>query len=320
MGSSGGKGGGGSSAPAPTAEYSQYLQQWNAQNTSVLASNNNRSKFMPGGGGQTSPLQTGARGRNADPNAETIAAIQDSRSLSQSQKTDYINKLNNGEITADQLKNGPLEKGEYTGTAKLGESDYYVYKQNKQQKDLEDKMTQQQTEFQNKLTGMQQEQNTLLTNQKAELEAAQKAAYQKSQQSTRDSLFSERQQAESAAVDYVNQQIANEKSNADLFGMKYNLTDADKASRISDYFGSIWNEGNETKLTALMTEVGKPTGFTDFTLKRGNATTTNQGSSAAQSKVVGSTSGLASDSKNRPAKLTSLLTPDDKNASSLLGG
>ena len=320
MGSSGGKGGGGSSAPAPTAEYSQYLQQWNAQNMSVLASNNNRSKFMPGGGGQTSPLHTGARGRNADPNAETIAAIQDSRSLSQSQKTDYINKLNNGEITADQLKNGPLEKGEYTGTAKLGEADYYVYKQNKQQKDLEDKMTQQQTEFQNKLTGMQQEQNTLLTNQKAELEAAQKAAYQKSQQSTRDSLFSERQQAESAAVDYVNQQIANEKSNADLFGMKYDLTDADKASRISDYFGSIWNEGNETKLIALMTEVGKPTGFTDFTLKRGNATTTNQGSSAAQSKVVGSTSGLASDSKNRPAKLTSLLTPDDKNASSLLGG
>jgi hypothetical protein len=323
MGSGGGKGGGGGGSPQPTAEYQQYVSNWRNQNTPIIT----KQSFQTGGflgkskqkGFSYNPFY---QNRQLGPN-EARWEIQNARDLSPEQKQMYIAKVDSGELTQAQLKSVMRQQGEYTGTPMLDEAGYYVDKQNRQQKKLQDDMTRQQNEFNTRLEQMQKEQATLLTQQQEALAAQQREAYLKNQRSTRDSLYTDRMAAEEASIDYINNQIEKEKSNASLFGMKYEIKDEDKKTRINDYFASIWDASSDDKLKALLTEVGKPDNFVDFSLERGSGATIPkpQDSSQAESKVVGASKGA----KKKSPTLSSLLDPaaspmTASSSTTLLGG
>ena len=79
--------------------------------------------------------------------------------------------------------------------------------------------------------------------------------------SRRDTLFSGYMTAAESAVDYINQQINEERSNAALLGIDYQLTDEMKQQRINKYFDSLWGAGDELELDNLIKDYGNPTGF-----------------------------------------------------------
>ena len=55
-------------------------------------------------------------------------------------------------------------------------------------------------------------------------------------------------------------------------GVDFNVTDEQKASRISDYFATLWGEGSERQLESLIKEWGSPEGFSGtWDIVRGNA-------------------------------------------------
>ena len=88
----------------------------------------------------------------------------------------------------------------------------------------------------------------------------------------RDQLFSERLTNASLATDYITQQLNEEASTARLMGVDFNVTDEQKASRISDYFATLWGEGSERELESLIKEWGSPEGFSGtWDIVRGNA-------------------------------------------------
>lgn len=89
----------------------------------------------------------------------------------------------------------------------------------------------------------------------------------------RDSLYSDRTSAAGSATDYINKQITDERSNAQLMGVDYNITDDQKSARINDYFGSIWGAGDEDTLGNLMKEWGNPEGHEEFSITRGDGST-----------------------------------------------
>lgn len=86
----------------------------------------------------------------------------------------------------------------------------------------------------------------------------------------RDNLYTGYMDAASSAADYVNSEISREMANAKLLGIDYNITDEMKSQRINDYFSTLWGEGEQTRLEALMSEYGDPEGFKGFTVKRGD--------------------------------------------------
>lgn len=88
----------------------------------------------------------------------------------------------------------------------------------------------------------------------------------------RDSLYREYIDSVSLATDYVNSQIDNEISNANLMGIEYRMTDEIKQSRLENYFASIWGEGADMELKSLVGKWGEPTGFEGYVLTRGEAT------------------------------------------------
>lgn len=79
--------------------------------------------------------------------------------------------------------------------------------------------------------------------------------------SRRDTLFSGYMTAAESAVDYINQQIMEERSNAALLGIDYQLTDEMKQERINKYFDTLWGAGEELELDTLIKDYGNPTGF-----------------------------------------------------------
>ena len=88
----------------------------------------------------------------------------------------------------------------------------------------------------------------------------------------RDQLFSERLTNASLATDYITNQLNEEASTARLMGVDFNVTDEQKASRISDYFATLWGEGSERQLESLIKEWGSPEGFSGtWDIVRGNA-------------------------------------------------
>lgn len=89
----------------------------------------------------------------------------------------------------------------------------------------------------------------------------------------RDALYSNYLDAAGSATDYINSQINQELANAQLLGIDYGITDEQKSARINDYFGSIWGEGQQGELEALMNEWGNPAGFSGFTIVRGSGET-----------------------------------------------
>jgi len=86
----------------------------------------------------------------------------------------------------------------------------------------------------------------------------------------RDTLFGSYMDAAGTATDFISGEIDKERSNAALLGIDYEVTDEQKGSRISDYFATVWGEGDQTRLEGLIKQWGKPTGFTGFSVARGN--------------------------------------------------
>lgn len=87
----------------------------------------------------------------------------------------------------------------------------------------------------------------------------------------RDRLYGDYMSAASSATDFINSQIKEEQANARLMGVDYNLSDEQKADRISNYFATIWSEGDQTRLENLFKEWGNAKGFEDWTITRGDA-------------------------------------------------
>lgn len=125
----------------------------------------------------------------------------------------------------------------------------------------------------------------------AEAAAAERARIQAINE--RDSIYSNRMDAATSAVDYINRQIAEEQSNAALMGVDYQITDETKAQRINNYFASIWGESDESKLNQLMKDYGNPTGHKGFTVVRGVATEA-KGDTPAENQTVATSGAPAS--------------------------
>lgn len=98
----------------------------------------------------------------------------------------------------------------------------------------------------------------------------------------RDVLLGQRLGYEESAVGYINNLIRGEKSNADLFGIEYDMSDDIKQSRINNYFSTLWTEDQETELANLFDAIGRPEGFTDFVTRRGSGTFSNRQSYGRQ--------------------------------------
>lgn len=110
--------------------------------------------------------------------------------------------------------------------------------------------------------------------------AAQQAAEQRRQAeelarqqgvAERDNLYSTYMDSAGQAADFINQRIAEERSNAKLSGVDYVVTDEEKSARVSDYFASVWGAGQQSRLENLMSQWGNPKGFSGFTVARGDA-------------------------------------------------
>jgi hypothetical protein len=105
-------------------------------------------------------------------------------------------------------------------------------------------------------------------------------------------LYANRMNAANAAVDFIHSTIAQEKSDAALMGVDYNITEEDTANRINNYFASIWGEGDESSLSQLMGEYGAPKGHTEFTVLRGDASGVGVGTEG-KTTTVSSSKGMA---------------------------
>lgn len=102
----------------------------------------------------------------------------------------------------------------------------------------------------------------------------------------RDELYSGYLSSASSAADYVNNQILQEQANARLLGIDYAITDELKGQRISNYFASIWGEGDQARLEALMDTYGNPEGFTGFTLQRGDGSGYTEGRQGSEKSIA----------------------------------
>lgn len=102
--------------------------------------------------------------------------------------------------------------------------------------------------------------------------AEQRAAAERAQgENRRDMMVSEYMDSADLAANYVNSQITQEISNANLMGIEYEVTEENKAARVSNYFASIWGEGQDSEAKALVDKWGMAKGFEGFTLERGDA-------------------------------------------------
>ena len=121
-------------------------------------------------------------------------------------------------------------------------------------------------------------------------------------QNARDTSYAGYLDAAGIAADYVTGEIANERSNAALLGIDYDITDEQKSTRINDYFATLWGEGQQSEMENLFNEWGNPQGFGGFSVTRGNAETYAAKSQPAET--------LATSKGLRPQ--TSLATEEDE--------
>lgn len=155
----------------------------------------------------------------------------------------------------------------------------------------------------------------IMQQQAAAAEQAKKEAARTAGLNSRDALYSEYMNAAGTAVDFVNQQIRDEMANSKLLGIDYGITDEQKSQRISDYFASLWGEGQQAKLEGLFNEWGQPEGFEGFNIARGDAGNLNP--DPASEKTVGTGKGTA------PTKRTVIAEDEDDvlgRTGSVLGG
>ncbi len=135
--------------------------------------------------------------------------------------------------------------------------------------------------------------------------AKEEAARREAGVKRRDQLFSERLTNASLATDYITQQLNEEASTARLMGVDFNVTDEQKASRISDYFATLWGEGSERELEALIKEWGSPEGFSGtWDIVRGNAKNFTDQTKPSTSTTIATGKGVP--------RLATLATLDDE--------
>lgn len=143
----------------------------------------------------------------------------------------------------------------------------------------------------------------------AQREAAEEARRQAGL-AKRDAFASNYMDAANEATSFVNEKIAAEKANAALMGVDYVMTDEIKNERISNYFGSIWSEGQQQELDAAIGEWGTPEGF-EQTIFRGGGVEAGPEGSVGQQKAGG---GIA------PKKKTLIDEEETLGTASVLGG
>ena len=118
-------------------------------------------------------------------------------------------------------------------------------------------------------------------------------------------MFSERLTNASLATDYITNQLNEEASTARLMGVDFNVSDDQKSSRISDYFATLWGEGSERELEALIKEWGSPEGFTGtWDIVRGNAKNFTDQAKPGASTTIATGKGVP--------RLATLATLDDE--------
>jgi len=121
----------------------------------------------------------------------------------------------------------------------------------------------------------------------------------------RDELFASYLDAATAAADYVNAEIQDEMAQAKLTGVDYEITDEQRQQRINNYFASIWGEGQQAQLENLISEYGKPEGFTEWTVVRGDPSAYLTAGAEGKEKSVATSKPL------KPLKPDTLLTEED---------
>ena len=72
----------------------------------------------------------------------------------------------------------------------------------------------------------------------------------------RDAYIGNYFDAANNATSYVTEKIAGEKANAAMMGVDYSMTDELKNERISNYFSTIWSEGNQAEMEGSFGEIG----------------------------------------------------------------
>jgi len=157
-------------------------------------------------------------------------------------------------------------------------------------------------------TQFQQQMRQAESDRAAREEAARVAAEQARREAgikQRDKLFSERLTNASLATDYITQQLNEEASTARLMGVDFNVTDEQKAGRISDYFATLWGEGSERELESLIKEWGAPEGFSGtWDIVRGNAKNFTDQTKPSTSTTIATGKGVP--------RLATLVTMEDE--------
>ena len=127
--------------------------------------------------------------------------------------------------------------------------------------------------------------------------------------SRRNTLFSGYVTAADTAADYINNQINEERANAALLGIDYQLTDELKQQRINKYFNTLWGAGDELELDNLIKEYGNPTGFDgNWTIRRTKDTPADEAAPIPYEGLM-----LAGGPIKEPAQYAGL-APEDRNA------
>lgn len=127
--------------------------------------------------------------------------------------------------------------------------------------------------------------------------------------SRRNTLFSGYMTAAESAVDYINNQINEERANAALLGVDYQLTDELKQQRINKYFDTLWGAGDELELDNLIKKYGNPTGFDgNWAIRRTKDTPADEAAPIPYEGLM-----LAGGPIKKPAQYAGL-APEDRNA------
>jgi len=156
----------------------------------------------------------------------------------------------------------------------------------------------------------QQAQANAYSAQLAQAAQAQEEARLSGLRGKRDNMISGYFEAANSATSYVTDKIAGERANAALMGVDYNMSDELKGERISNYFSTLWSEGNQQELEGSFGEVGA--GGFEQTMWRGEGTESGPAGSVGDQKAGG---GIRAKAKK------TILTEEDNQlgASSILG-
>lgn len=129
----------------------------------------------------------------------------------------------------------------------------------------------------------------------------------------RDTLYSEYLDAADQAADIVNDQISEERSNAMLLGIDFEITDEQKSGRISDSFSELFGNSKFGELEGLFDKWGNPEGFTEFTVTPGADKSKNTTSTKPSNEYKDPSQGKSPHNKSK------LLDEDKLGDNSLLG-